>query len=305
MIYPPRQPAWIVTFTAFFLALAAFLGGCQTGPAAPSSRTWSAPFFFIQLTDPQFGMHSGNKNFAKEIELFTHAIADANRLKPAFVVITGDVVNKNDDPAQLAEFKRICATLDRPIPLYLVPGNHDVGQTPTTQSIAAYRQAHGPDYYAFDFQGCHFITLDSTVFQTPTQAHQQMQEQLVWLKADLAAQAKRKPQHIIVFTHHPLFVDQPNEPDSYHNIPLERRQMLLDLFHHYDVQWVFAGHLHRNAGGKDGTLNMVAAGPIGQALGKDPSGMNIIKVYADRVEPQYFGLEQVPVTVRCGPADAR
>ena len=295
MTSPSRHPIRVAILALFSLTLLA----CQTTSTSPptTQRTWSEPFFFIQMTDPQFGMHSGNKDFAKETELFTRAIADANRLHPAFVVITGDLVNKDNDPAQIAEFKRISATLNPAIGLYLVPGNHDVGQTPTTQSINNYRQAQGKDYYSFDFRGCHFIALDSTVLHTPTQVPTQLRDQLTWLQADLQTAAAAQPQHIIIFTHHPLFVDQPNEPDSYHNLPTPRRQELLKLFHQYHVQWVFAGHLHRTAAGQDGTLHMVTAGPIGKALGKDPSGFNLIKIYADRVEPTYLGLDQVPARV--------
>ena len=52
------------------------------------------PFFFIQYTDPQFGMYASNANFSQETANFEFAIATANRLKPAFVVVTGDLVNR-------------------------------------------------------------------------------------------------------------------------------------------------------------------------------------------------------------------
>ena len=41
-----------------------------------------------------------------------------------------------DDAAQIAEYHRIAATLDRSIPLYNVAGNHDVGQIPTPETLA-------------------------------------------------------------------------------------------------------------------------------------------------------------------------
>ena len=55
------------------------------------------PFFFIQLTDPQLGMFTDNKDFVQETANFEFAVAAVNRLKPAFVVITGDLVNKPGD----------------------------------------------------------------------------------------------------------------------------------------------------------------------------------------------------------------
>src|SRR5689334_18996102 len=81
---------------------------------------------FIQMSDPQFGMYTKDQSFAHETANFEFAIATANRLKPAFVVITGDLINKAGDRAQAAEYKRISAKLDPAIRLFSVPGNHDV-----------------------------------------------------------------------------------------------------------------------------------------------------------------------------------
>src|ERR1035437_8131177 len=67
---------------------------------------------FIQMSDPQFGMYTKDADFAHETANFEFAIATANRLMPAFVVITGDLINKPGDAAQAAEDKRIAAKLD-------------------------------------------------------------------------------------------------------------------------------------------------------------------------------------------------
>ena len=52
---------------------------------------------FIQMSDPQFGMFTENKGFEHETANFEFAMAAANRLKPAFVVLTGDLVNAAGD----------------------------------------------------------------------------------------------------------------------------------------------------------------------------------------------------------------
>ena len=59
---------------------------------------------FIQMSDPQFGMYADNKGFEHETANFEFAVATANRLKPAFVVMTGDLVNAPGDEAQIAAF---------------------------------------------------------------------------------------------------------------------------------------------------------------------------------------------------------
>ena len=80
---------------------------------------------FIQMSDPQFGMFSENRDFAQETINFDKAIAAANKQKPAFVVICGDLVNQAGNAEQIAEYQRIAAKLDRSIALHNVAGNHD------------------------------------------------------------------------------------------------------------------------------------------------------------------------------------
>ena len=55
---------------------------------------------FIQMSDTQFGMYTKDADFAHETANFEFAIATANRLRPAFVVVTGDLTNKLSDGAQ-------------------------------------------------------------------------------------------------------------------------------------------------------------------------------------------------------------
>jgi predicted MPP superfamily phosphohydrolase len=98
---------------------------------------------FIQMPDAQFGMFTKDASFEHETVNFEFAIATANRLKPAFVVTTGDLISKGGDAAQAAEFQRISAKLDPKIRLFSIPGNHDVGNEPTAESLALYRERLG------------------------------------------------------------------------------------------------------------------------------------------------------------------
>ena len=117
------------------------------------------------MSDPQFGFFTANVDFARETVNFEHAIATANRLKPAFVVVTGDLTHKVGDAAQIAEYKRIAAKLDKSIPLYAVAGNHDVGQIPTPDLLAAYRAAFGPDRYVFSHGAFTGVVINSSLFK--------------------------------------------------------------------------------------------------------------------------------------------
>jgi hypothetical protein len=42
---------------------------------------------------------------------------------------------------------------------------------------------------------------------------------------------------------------------------------------------------------------MIISGPVGYPLGDDPSGLRIVKVYDDRIEHEYFGMDDLPNTI--------
>ena len=102
------------------------------------------PFFFIQLADPQFGMFTDNKDFAQETANLEFAVATINRLRPAFVVVSGDMLNQPGDAAQIREYQRIMSRVDPAIPVYPVAGNHDIGNAPSPADIATLHQPFRP-----------------------------------------------------------------------------------------------------------------------------------------------------------------
>jgi len=52
-------------------------------------------------------MYSNNEVFQQEAAKLEFAISNANRLRPMFVIVTGDLVNKTRDCAQIAEYLRV------------------------------------------------------------------------------------------------------------------------------------------------------------------------------------------------------
>lgn len=252
------------------------------------------PFFFVQLTDPQFGMYAENADFAQESGNFEFAIATANRLKPAFVVVTGDLVNKPGDAAQGDEYLRIAAKLDRSIPLYNVPGNHDVGNEPTSASIAAYTARFGPDHYSFRVGGLFALVLNSNLIHSPQHVSKEAESQQAWLKVELEKARQQQVRHVVVFQHHSWFLDKPDEPDQYFNLPRQQRGPYLDQLRQYGVRHVFAGHYHGNLVARAGGLEMVTSGPLGKPLRQDQSGLRIVIVRDEGIEHRYYALGEIP-----------
>lgn len=248
--------------------------------------------FFVQGSDPQFGMYAKDENYIQETANFEFFIASVNRLKPAFVIVCGDLTNAHN-PAQIAEYHRIAAQLSTGIKLYNVAGNHDVGNEPTPESLAQFRKDYGPDWYSFQTAGIYGIVLNSSVIGSPGKVPEEAAKQEKWLRAELA-QAKAAGARIVIFQHIPWFLATPDEPDQYFNIPTPTRVRYLQLFAEYGIKNIFAGHYHRNAHGMAAGLSMVTTGPIGMPLGPDDSGFRIVTVLPDRLEQAYYTLGRIP-----------
>jgi 3',5'-cyclic AMP phosphodiesterase CpdA len=273
------------------------LGLAALGPALRAAE----PFYFIQLSDPQLGMFTENRDFVQDAANFEFAVKAVNRLKPVFVVITGDLVHKPGDAAQIAEYRRIVGLIDPAIPVYNIAGNHDVENAPTPESLAAYTRRFGPDRYTFRHGGLIGIVLNSSVIHTPEKAPEALAEQDRWLRRTLTEARAASPRHIVVFQHHPWFLKAANEPDQYFNIPTPRRAAHLALFREFGVRYLFCGHYHRNAEARDGDLESITSGPVGKPLGGAKSGLRVAIVRDDRIEHRYYELGELPVKIEVDP----
>jgi predicted phosphodiesterase len=273
-----------MTIQRLLLALA-LAGGFAGTPAAQT---------FIQMSDPQFGMFTKDADFAHETANLEFAIATANRLMPAFVVITGDLINKPTDAAQAAEYKRITAKLDPKIKLFNVAGNHDVGNEPTKESLAQYRERFGPDYYSFRIGDVAGVVLNSNLEKGAEKVPEEAAKMEAWFRNELERVKLAGARHIIVFQHISLFLKEPNEKDQYFNIPQVVRERYLRLLHEYGVQQVFAGHYHRNELGRDGDLEMVTSAPVGMPLGGAKSGLRVVTVKDGTVTHKFYDFGDLP-----------
>lgn len=265
----------------------------QAGFNSEKGQTSSA-FFFLQFSDPQFGMFTDNRDFVQETANFEFAVATANRLHPAFLIVTGDLVNKPGDTAQIAEYHRIAAKLDPSTPLYNVAGNHDVENVPTPESVAAYIKEFGPDRYGFHHGILYGIVLDSSIIHSPDKTEAIAAAQESWARAELGKARQSGAKHIVIFQHHPWFLQDAAEDDQYFNIPKQRRSAFLDLFHHSGVRYLFSGHYHRNAMAHDAEIEMITTGPVGKPLGEAKSGIQVVVVRDSGISHRYYEFGAIP-----------
>ena len=252
----------------------------------------SAPFFFLQLSDPQFGFIDNNKSISAETEAMNKAVTAINQLKPPFVEITGDFVNNSKSKEQIAAYKSMIAQIDSSVKVYMIPGNHDIGKV-SRASIDNYKKNYGEPHFSFRYGDCAFIGIDSNIIKEEDKEREEVQ--FKWLEQEL--QKTKDARFKFVFTHCSVFLKRMDEPVNYSNFSLPMREKYVRLFQKYGVNAIFAGHLHNNAYGKVGNMEMITIGPVGKVLGTGYQGMNLVKVYPDRFISEFIALNQLPKEV--------
>jgi predicted MPP superfamily phosphohydrolase len=286
-------------------------GGSGAAPSAPRGQGAGGPgpqtvpeggFFFVQMSDTQFGFSNNDLDFIQDTASAEFAVATINRLKPAFVIVTGDLVNKPGDAAQVAEYQRIMAKIDPAIPRYHVAGNHDVENEPTAASLAAYRKTFGSDYYTFRSGSLLGIVLNSTVIHSPQHVPDELAAQDRWVRDEVASARSSGARHVVIFQHHPWFLEKADEADQYFNIPLARRAPYLSLFREAGITRLVSGHLHRSTEATDAGLTSIVTGPVGRPLGGQ-SGFRIFVVTDTDITSRYYGFGEMPY--RLGPPATR
>ena len=140
-----------------------------------------------------------------------------------FVVHLGDIVHPMPGVPGAVEaarrFKEMAGTLSAP--LYLVPGNHHVGDKAvdwmpadivTSEYVEGYRNTFGRDYYAFSCGPIRAIAINAQLLNSGLA---QEVEQRNWLEAEFAGSVG---QRVFLFTHYPPYVLASDERSTYDNI---------------------------------------------------------------------------------------
>lgn len=208
------------------------LAGCAHRPGDSKSTAYD-DFYFVQLSDTHWGF-SGPPN-PDAAHTLRQAVATVNALEtpPEFIVFTGDLTHTTDDPAErrrrLAGFRDIVSAL-KVKQVRFMPGEHDA----SLDRGAAYKEFFGETHYSFNHKGVHFVAVDNV----SDPGARIGDEQLAWMKADLAARPKDSP--IVVLTHRPLFDLAPKWDWATRD-----GQQAIDILMAYPKVTVFYGHIHQ------------------------------------------------------------
>ena len=212
------------------VAFASALSGCAT---ISSTGSAAEDFFFVQLSDTQWGF-SGPPNPDARGTL-PKSVAAVNSLdqQPDFVMFTGDLTHTTDNPQErrkrLVEFRDIVTDL-KVKNVRFMPGEHDAA----LDKGQAYQEFFGPPNYTFDHKGVHFVVIDNVSDPGANIGEAQLQ----WLAADL--QKQDKDARIVVFTHRPLFDLMPDWDWATRD-----GAKAMALLMPYSNVTVFYGHIHQ------------------------------------------------------------
>jgi len=143
--------------------------------------------------------------------------AMADSLKPAFVLVTGDLIR---DALRVPE-KEVTALYDLylsethkfSMPVWSAAGNHDnfgierhlslVGKNNPLYGKKMFHHYFGPNYYSFNYGGIHFVALDDIDYEDLWYYGHVDSTQVEWLRNDLAAIPPTQP--VVTFAHMPFF----------------------------------------------------------------------------------------------------
>jgi hypothetical protein len=160
----------------------------------------------------------------KDTPMLRYILQDAAAQGDVLQVNLGDLTPQGR-PEQLADFARVIGAAA--LPVFPVPGNHDVAWSKTTAPFEQY----WPRHQAFDRRNAHFTLVDDSAVTLD-------QAELDWIDADLSA--TQQPVKF-VFMHVPALMPYPVPAESALQAGGPEFMALMEKHH---VTAVYAGHLH-------------------------------------------------------------
>lgn len=182
--------------------------------------------------------------------------------QPDLVIHTGDIVL--DDPDDLDDLKFGFEQLNRiPVPWKVVPGGHDVGDSPpdpwqgqyiTNSRLDRYLGYYRNDKWGFEFGDWYFIGLNCQLFNSGLDEEE---EQWDFLRSQLKSAITKR---IALFFHKPpceqsFFEDT----DTVSYIPQRSRKDLFSIIKDHKVSMICVGHRHTYLTFQSQGITVVAA----------------------------------------------
>lgn len=201
-------------------------------PPARSGRP-----LFVQISDTHIGFRKEANPDVSASLMRTIDLVNAMPEPPAFVLHTGDITHLSK-PAEFDTAHTLLARLRSP-ELHTTPGEHDVADAGVSEYFNRFGGPSGNrGYYSFDHSGVHFVGLVNVLHAADGGAGMLGDEQLAWVRADLAQHSSSTP--VVLFAHMPLWTVY--EPWGWST---SDAQQLLPLLRRFGSVTVLNGHIHQ------------------------------------------------------------
>ena len=221
------------------------------------SEKCSDDFYFVQITDPHvmYKLFDGGVNQNKFQIVLDYINSFSN--KPAFIVITGDLVEWGSGALGRLNFKafleclyekdgQLYADNEFSIPVYTIPGNHDYrwfGTLLNYHNLVDNRHIKDNDKYVIKFENLSLFFMDSGhdyILRPKDWIHVMGSGltywfDILWLENELG---KCDSTHKIVLMHYPAI--NWGRYDTF----VRNKDIFIQVCEGYDVDLVLAGHTH-------------------------------------------------------------
>lgn len=223
----------------------------HTPPAVPTA------FTFAVYGDSRTGVETHRK-----------VVAAVQRLRPRFVINTGDIVTDGDKLAEWEPFFATAAPLTGSLPYYVAAGNHE------KNADVFYRLFPGApgqgelqrEWYAVTHGFLRVIVLNST---------RNVEVQRDWLEQYLTAHAGEARWTVVAF-HYPPFSSSSRNGDA------QMRKEWVPVLQRHRVDAVFLGHDHFYERSEDDGIPYIICGGGGAPLYAPNANPNPRQRYAER-----------------------
>ena len=246
-------------------------------------------FSIVQIADTQLGFDAAVKgqepgatyvnDLTYEKECFERAAESIRGLNPDMIVFTGDQIHRPLDQEQWDTFNDLLALLPSDCKVMHLPGNHDVLISDGKVDSTPFTSRYGSDRFVYNVGKFCMIGINSNLIKYDDPAEE---EQFQWLKTTLEQSDEKAVK--VIFCHHPFFLADIDEDDSYFPIQKTKRRRYFDLFADYGVSAVFAGHRHDNSEGEYKGIKMQTATSVAYQIGEAKPSFRLISLSTRRSE---------------------
>lgn len=244
-------------------------------------------FSIVQIADAQLGFDAAVKgqepgatyvnDLTYEKECFERAAESIRGLKPDMIVFTGDQIHRPLDQEQWDKFNELLTLLPSDAKVMHLPGNHDVLISEGKVDNTPFTSRYGSDRFVYNVGKFCVIGINSNLIKYDDTGEE---EQFQWLKTTLEQSGESAVK--VIFCHHPFFLTDIDEEDSYFPIQKAKRKRYFDLFADYGVSAVFAGHRHDNSEGEYKGIKMQTATSVAYQIGEAKPSFRFIMLSTRR-----------------------